>query len=237
MCDAHLWIEAPPENETELEGMVKLPAMGPFPPVLFSTGTFDNAIGQREQWLTVLSIPLLHAIKHAAKECDIEVNEAKDGFDITVAPLTSRRCIGLCRYSHGCNGRSRIQIDTSLTDPVQVAHVLLHEMVHAMTEGDGHRLRFPKIMKYLDTTGKMTASSPGDLQTGWLTILLSYLPEWSDIHKPFAVVRRGQRGKGSRMVKIQCIEEECGAVWRMSRKWIATLLCCPCCESSEVVVE
>ena len=156
-----------------------------------------------------------------------------------MAPITSRRCIGVCYgASEDRQEKARIVIDVSLECPVRVIHVMLHELVHAYTNGDGHRGRFPKIMKALGSEGKMTSTVEGDKQAEWITErVLPLLPEWSSVHSTWAFKRRGQRGKGSRLIKVQC--KECECIYRMSQKWIEIAyirLSCPACRGIEVVV-
>ena len=254
---------SPPVNEGVLPGQVILPAMGTFtfkqkgkqdlevprfPRVMFFEPNTE-ALPSREGWLNAMSAVLSQAINHAAGiigcpttapvPVDEEDHHAMLHFDITVAPTNVRRCVGLCRHSHGHENKARLQICPSLECPIQVSHVLLHEMVHAYTEGDGHRGRFREIMKFLDSDGPMTATTAGESQADWLTIILQYFPEWSEVHKAFLVTPRGKRGKGSRMIKCgPCPYCEC--VFRLSKKWLD--MCdwspaCPVCVAEGLPVE
>jgi hypothetical protein len=258
--EAHI---SPPVNEGVLPGQVILPAMGMFtfqqkgkedrevprfPRVMFFEPTTD-AIPSREGWLNTMSQVLGQAINHAAGimgitttapiPTDQDDHHAMLHFDITVAPTNVRRCVGLCRSHHGHENKARIQICPSIECPIEVAHILLHEMVHAFTQGHGHRGNFTKIMKFLDSNSPMTATTAGDAQSDWLTIVLQYFPEWSDVHKPFLVTPRGKRGKGSRMIKVgPCPNCEC--VFRLSKKWLDMCHwepCCPVCGTDNIGVE
>jgi len=240
---------SPPENDSLIPGIIHLPAWEMYASVQFPTPVMNMA--NREAWLNTLSIPFAQVIKHAAKELKIELDTMPDmdkgkedptvvrtDFDISVAPLTHKKCIGLCRHANSHGGKARIQLDTGIDCPVMMAHVLLHEMVHAYTFGDGHKGRFKKIMKHLDSSGRMTATMPGEVQTVWITALLEYFPEWSDVHTPFKITPRGKRGKGSRMIKIVCKSQYCGCVFRLSQKWIdeAEWLACPVCHGEAAVI-
>lgn len=156
------------------------------------------------------------------------------GFDVAVAPIDkkSRGCLGICRHASHHGGRARIQINPKMSgdketnswniphewhnDAVYLVHVVLHEMVHAYTEGHGHRGYFSAIMKRLNTIGKMTASLPGDMQSHLIeTRVLPFLPDYTDLHVPFSVADRGQRKIGSRLIKITT---DCGLILRASAK-------------------
>ena len=40
---------------------------------------------------------------------------------------------------------------------------------------------------------------------------------------------------GTRQLKCQC--RECGAVWRLSQKWLDAVMACPCCISSKLILD
>ena len=195
-------------------------------------------VNTRESWLQVMSRPLQAAIELAAADLNIELTPHDGGFDFACAPIThSKNCIGECRHAEYHEGKARIQVDTGLEDPKMVLHVLLHELIHAFCPEDGHRGRFPKIMKRLNSVGKMTESNYGYEQMAWFDMLLDNIRPWAEVHKPFAVTPRGQRGKGSRLIKCECLS--CGFVMRTTRKHIDAnnakyggdghILVCPTC--------
>jgi hypothetical protein len=224
------------ETHKNVLGVVR--EMHQFPQINLVAKKKMKRVDTREAWLHEASYLCVAAIKKTAADLNIELTEPKNGYDVSMAPITSRRCIGLCYGASDCRDeKARIVIDVSLECPVRVIHVLLHELVHAYTNGDGHRGRFPKIMKALGSEGKMTATVEGELQAEWISErVLTLLPEWSSVHSVWSFKRRGQRGKGSRLVKLQCMC--CGCIFRMSNKWIeeAHALSCPCCYHQEVVV-
>jgi hypothetical protein len=178
-----------------------------------------------------------------------ELKHPPSGFDVAVAPIekAQKGCVGICRMPSFHGGRARIQIAPRLSgkegswdDETYIVHVLLHEMVHAVTEGHGHRGAFRAIMKRLNSAGKMTATYPGDVQEHAIkTRVLIHLPRYADIHTPFSVPKRGQRGVGSRMVKVWCPNELCGIIMRASGKVCEQIHMqpCPACEEAPLHVE
>ena len=213
-------------------------------------------INTREEWLQVAATimqPWLDMAVEAENEVrririnndvetePIELLHPPLGFDIAVAPV-SPKALGTCRRSEFAENRARITISPKLTgdefknrynlkfgnDAVYLVHVLLHEMVHAYTEGHGHRGYFKAIMKRLNSIGKMTATHPGELQAHLIsTRVLPFLPRYNELHVPFDVTPRGKRGKGSRLVKL---ETDCGLILRASRTVADQIIpgICPC---------
>lgn len=71
--------------------------------------------------------------------------------------------IGWCyRKSAAEDEIHQIFVSPSLTDVVDVLATLLHELVHAATDGHGHDKVFGKVARSLGLTGKLTATVPGD---------------------------------------------------------------------------
>jgi len=183
----------------------------------------------------------------------IELINPPNGFDVAVAPIEKkmRGCLGVCRHASHHGGRARIQINPSMcgdkdtnewnvdhewhNDAVYLVHVVLHEMVHAYTEGHGHRGYFSAIMKRLNSIGKMTASLPGELQAHLIeSRVLPFLPDYTDLHVPFSITERGKRKVGSRLIKIVT---DCGLILRASSKVCLEIEnghpCCPACGDYE----
>jgi len=219
-------------------------------------------INTREEWLEAACMMMKPWIDGAAiKESEVRTLKDKNGipvtievivppkgFDVAVAPIekASRGCLGICRHATFHNGRARIQLNPKMTgdetknswniphgnDATYLVHVLLHEMVHAYTEGHGHRGYFSAIMKRLNTAGKMTSSIPGDMQAHLIdTRVLPFLPLYSDLHVPFEIVPRGKRGAGSRLLKMVT---GCGLIMRASYMVVEEIMLgeqlCPACD-------
>jgi len=234
-------------------------------PFLQSYGPIeDRKITTREGWLeraSELMMPWIIGaaeaekaqrtilIENGAKLRLYDLKHPPSGFDVAVAPIekASRGCVGVCRHPSFHGGRARIQIapilsgeEDSWMDQTYICHVLLHEMVHAFTEGHGHRGAFMAIMKRLNSAGKMTSSSAGDVQAYAIrTQVLPHLPDYTTLHVPFSIPKRGKRGVGSRMVKIFCPDESCGIIMRASGKVCESIHMqpCPACEESPLHVE
>ena len=102
-------------------------------------------------------------------------------------------------------------------DSSRVADVLLHEMIHSCAKFHGHKGPFKHIAQGVGLTGKMTQTvASDDLKARIKSQVIDILGKYP--HKEVKLVPRGQRGKGSRMIKCEC--KNCGCIIRLSRKWI-----------------
>lgn len=117
----------------------------------------------------------------------------------------------------------------SALDSCRVADVLIHEMIHCMCVGHGHRGAFPWIAKEVGLTGRMTSTTATDDLTFWLLEhVVEVLGQYP--HQAVELIPRGRRGIGSRSIKVQCNNQDCGCTFRLTRKWIerAPLAGCYC---------
>lgn len=95
-------------------------------------------------------------------------------------------------------------------NPSRVLDVLLHEMIHAATPGEGHRGRFRILAKRVGLAGRMTATVAGpELKQRLEKLLADELPSMPPGHGDLAPERKKQR---TRMRKYVC--PECGQIIR-----------------------
>ena len=127
--------------------------------------------------------------------------------------------IGQIHYSHSTGNKvNEIVISNRLNGKgtkIQssvVAHVLLHEMIHACTPYHGHKGEFKRLARALEMDGKLTATENSQaLEDRIIQDVVNPLGKFP--HK--AVTTRTSR-KGSRLLKITCTE--CDIVFRASKK-------------------
>ena len=102
-------------------------------------------------------------------------------------------------------------------DSTRVADILLHEMIHTCAPRAGHGGAFNAICHQMGLSGKMTATVASDeLRTVLWDKVTSCLGKYP--HQAVKLIPRGQRGKGSRLIKVTC--PECSFNMRTTRKWI-----------------
>lgn len=116
------------------------------------------------------------------------------------------------------DGRFEILIRPDLADPMEVAAVLAHEMIHASVGlRAGHGRAFKAVAQRIGLEGKMTATVPGDaFKRAAIPILAKVGP------LPHARLNFGQssgpKKQTTRLVKACC--SECGYTVRVTRKWL-----------------
>lgn len=115
-----------------------------------------------------------------------------------------------------------ILISPVLDDSVEVFAVLVHELAHAATDGDGHQGRFPATVRSLSLQGKPSQTYAGDAFKQRFKDLIDGLGPY-----PHAKLNVGSHKKQStRMLKAVC--PACGYTVRLTSKWLAVgLPICP----------
>jgi hypothetical protein len=122
-----------------------------------------------------------------------------------------------------------IFISPILAEPLRVADVLAHELVH--THHSNHKAKtFGKLARALHLEGKLTATTGGEAFklafAGGITALGEYP------HGAMNERSKPTGGQSTRLLKCEC--SECGYLARVTRKWIeaAGAPICPECEKS-----
>ena len=180
------------------------------------TTTTTNRFATREDWLVqaVAELrPVFSALNHPLPD-NIRV---ACGFPSSNARAAHRRAIG----EHWSDKASadqhhEILISPVVDDPIKVLGTLVHELAHAATDGDGHKGRFPALVKALSLEGKPTATVEGE------KFKAEYQPLLEDLGVyPHAALNAGRKAKtqSTRMLKAAC--PHCGYTVRLSAKWAA----------------
>jgi hypothetical protein len=99
-----------------------------------------------------------------------------------------------------------------------VAGIMVHELAHSATEGDGHRGRFPKLVKKMYLEGAPTATKIGDRFKKEFASLIDGLGEYPHANLDVMADRKTQ---STRMLKAYC--PDCGYTVRLSHKWAFAL--------------
>lgn len=132
----------------------------------------------REQWLRAL-VDLLRPVLETAGASvpDVAISV---GFPLK-AGRGRNRAIGQCwDGQHADDGRPQVFIHPELSDPIDVAAVVLHEVIHAAPESlprsrQPHGRAFAKIARQMGLQGKMTATTPSDVARDMLTRMTATL--------------------------------------------------------------
>lgn len=171
----------------------------------------------REEWLNAAAKAMKPwLLEHAAGE-DYEDPLISVGFPKGSRGKNTNNVIGQCwdKATSQDKQRAHIFVVPTLTDPIEVLAVLLHELIHASVGNKcGHRGPFKKLALGVGLEGKMTATVPGELLGLKLELLKRELGDY-----PHTGLKPRERGAvGSRLLKVQCAY--CGCIIRMTQKWL-----------------
>jgi hypothetical protein len=127
-----------------------------------------------------------------------------------------RKALGQCfDASASKDNHHEIIIGMSLDDPMEVAHVLAHELVHACVGLEaGHKGAFRKLALAIGLEGKMTATTAGDAFTQHAQPIIDELGAYPHAELDYSSVKK----QGTRMIKAECAE--CGYAVRLTQKWL-----------------
>jgi len=145
---------------------------------------------------------------------------------------SANKLIGEC-WSRSASkaGINEIFISPTIESGDKALEILAHELIHAIDDcKHGHRKEFSHIMKKIGLEGKPTATRAGERLRGEIAEIVELIGEY-----PHSAVRISAPKQKSRQLKASC--DECGAVWRMSNKWLLLAATCPCCRSDEITID
>lgn len=184
----------------------------------------------RETWLNKAITALRPTFKAQGQTIPANIR-VTCGWPSKSAGRSSKRRIGECWADTASkDGTIEIIVSMVLDDPIQVLDVLTHELVHAVVGLDcGHKGPFRKLALAVGLTGKMTATVAGDELRATLETISAKLGDY-----PHATIDFSNRKKQStRMIKAQCIDSDCGMIFRASAKWLEVngSFDCPICHS------
>jgi len=110
--------------------------------------------------------------------------------------------------SSSADGHHEIFISPVEADPWQVAGIMVHELAHSATEGDGHRGRFPKLVKKMYLEGAPTATKIGDRFKKEFASLIDGLGEYPHANLDVMADRKTQTTRMLKAVCPSCIETD-----------------------------
>jgi len=178
--------------------------------------TTNNRFATREDWLAqaVAELrPVFSALNHPLPD-SIRV---ACGFPSSNARSALKRALGEhWSAKASADAHHEILVSPVVDDPVRVLGILVHELSHAATDGDGHKGRFPALVRSLSLEGKPTATIEGD------KFKAEYAPLLEDLGAyPHAKLNAGVNRKvqGTRMLKAAC--PVCRYTVRLTAKWAA----------------
>jgi len=99
-------------------------------------------------------------------------------------------------------------------DPIEVFGILVHELSHSATDGDGHKGNFPRLVRSLWLEGKPTATVVGEAFKKSFSALIDGLGAYPHARLN---INANKKTQSTRMLKAVC--KGCGFTIRLSSKW------------------
>lgn len=131
--------------------------------------------------------------------------------------------------SISADGTYEVCVNPILDDPLHVAEVTVHEMIHVYAGiACGHRGEFARIARAVGLTGPMTSTTAGPALKRTLEECVESLGPYPHA----AIDPRNRRKQGTRLLKLACTS--CGFTARVSAKWgdrIHSSSTCPVCNT------
>jgi hypothetical protein len=170
------------------------------------------------------------------------------GFPSRNALGRRRRTLGQCWAPfYSADGTTEIFVSPLMDDAFEVAHVVLHEILHAVVGTEhGHRGPFKRAARRVGLVGRPTCTIPNTSLAAFIkgSVLPDLGPYPHARLNPFQENIMGEEripvaeptGEKTRLLKAIC--ESCGYTVRVTRKWIilAGPPLCPC-NSDPMLVE
>lgn len=194
------------------------------------TATTSTGFETREAWLQAFA----EAVRPWFEEIGVTVPPVRIGVGFTSKGARSSR-IGECWAATASeDGTPQVFIHPGQRTAEDVAHVLVHELIHAAIGTDKkHGPEFKKIAVPLGLTGKMTATVAGpDLVLRLAPVLADLGPYPHAGLTPTGTTSTGPK-QTTRMLKCEC--PACGYTVRTTRKWLD--IATPTCPLDEIPME
>ena len=112
------------------------------------------------------------------------------------------------------DGHDEILISPVISDPIEAAAILVHELCHAATPGAGHKGDFVRAIRALWLEGKATATVAGQAFRDNVGALVEGCGEYPHATLNVGRVRKVQ---STRLIKASC--PMCGYTIRLTEKW------------------
>ena len=167
----------------------------------------------REQWLNKLADRLNGALFKGQRLGNFRVSVSWPG-----GRGKKNSVIGQCWSPEASSGGvTEMFISPTMSDPMRVAGVLAHEMVHGIVGVEhGHDKHFGKLAREIGLEGKLTATTEGEAFKAKVQPILDKLPAYP--HHAMNPGLNGKKKQSTRLIKCEC--PECGYNVRVTRKWL-----------------
>lgn len=172
----------------------------------------------REDWLNEMTEALRPDFLDAGGEIPEKVR-LTCGWPSQGAKAKKNRRIGECWGDERSDDQHfEVFISPLLDTHVEVAEVLVHELVHtAVGIEAGHKAPFRRLAVAMGLEGKMTATHATKELAAKLEEMAARIGPYPHAKLSFSNKPKTQ---GTRMIKVQCPDPACGYQVRTTRKWL-----------------
>lgn len=141
------------------------------------------------------------------------------------------KAVGECWHRNAsADGAPQVYVHPGIDDPVEVAAILVHELIHACRPDAAHGAGFRELAVPLGLEGRMTATVAGPALTERLISIVAKIGPYPHPALMGCVVPTGGK-QSTRMLKVQCAT--CDYTVRTTRKWLDVGL--PSCPEGDVM--
>lgn len=175
----------------------------------------------REEWLHRAKNELDKLIK---RQCGVSTPECLLSISSPLRGDRNGKVLGSCYYT---DGRPHIMISPRLgrqdeESTARVLDVFLHELIHTITQGHGHRGLFREYARKCHLQGPMTATTASPALKRHLLDIISIIGiiPGEPLRPKQKTPAGGKKPQKNRQHKVYCPEEDCGYIARVSRMWL-----------------
>jgi hypothetical protein len=188
------------------------------------TASTKNIHDNRESWMKAAERELAPYFTSCGFELPPKIRYA------IAFPSTGKngRRIGECWHPvTSGDGHFEVIIRADIADPVEVLGVMTHELVHAVLPPDaGHGPKYKEAAIKIGLEGQMRHAMPNQLLRPKLEAIAESLGPLPHAALNLDYARDGSRPadkpkkQGTRMLKAECKQDECGYTVRLTAKWV-----------------
>jgi hypothetical protein len=182
-----------------------------------------NTFTHREPWLHAVADRMHPLFAAAGHQIPANIRVAC-GFPSRGAAAVKVRTLGECWASNASkDGHFEILVSPTIDDPMRVAGVLAHELIHAaIAPATGHGRTFAMVARAIGLRGPMTATTEGEAFKRAVAPILEAVGPY-----PHAELQPapGRKKQTTRLIKCECHgvnpdDSRCGYPVRTTRYWL-----------------
>ena len=189
----------------------------------------------RENWMTAIVTESRPVFEEHGSPLPLNV---RVGCGLMSSGSRATKTVGQCWHSTCSQDEGReIWIRPDVTDSIEVAGILIHELCHAaLPDGTGHKTPFAQLAKKMLLEGKPSATVAGEAFIEHWTPFLKELGDYPQA--AFDASQRVGKKQTTRMLKAECPAFDMS--FRTSKKWIDAAngsFTCPVCGHEHMTIE